>query len=152
MKTLTTHSPRPGCDARPVACAPGTVGSLLIVLAVLLTVLPRTSAADEFVLDLDVTSADALQEAGTSAVSPLSQHELAHRVEHQAAENGFLGWPEHYWAIALGISTFALLLLTAATRWVRIPGKARQLLRAHKILAYCTMGSAVLHASIVLFA
>jgi len=105
---------------------------------------------DPFALDLDALGSDALHEAEGAAVSPLSQEELESHVHDAAGRAGFLGWSQHTWAIALGINTATLLLLAAATRWIKIKGKGLQLLRAHKILAYCTMASAAVHAMVVL--
>ena len=62
-----------------------------------------------------------------------------------------LGVPKYRWLSISGPVIWCLMVLAMATRWIKIKGRARQLLKWHKGFAYSAFCVATVHGIIGLF-
>jgi hypothetical protein len=107
------------------------------------------SAGDDFDLSLDDLDGEPVEEVPAAEVKIVTAEELAQRVELQAPK--VLGFHKGELLIVLGVVTWCLLLLAILTRVAKISGRARLLLRLHKVFAYSGIVLATVHGVIALF-
>ncbi|MBI9092100.1 MAG: hypothetical protein JEZ12_23050 [Desulfobacterium sp.] len=70
----------------------------------------------------------------------------------QAVESVILGLPKYQWLRVSGPIIWCLMVLTIATRYIKkIKGRARQLLKLHKVFAYSAFCGATIHGFLGLF-
>lgn len=69
----------------------------------------------------------------------------------QAVESVILGLPKYQWLRVSGPIIWCLMVLTIATRYIKIKGRARQLLKLHKVFAYSAFCVATIHGLLGLF-
>ncbi len=106
-------------------------------------------AGDEFDLSMDEMAAESAEDLAPAEVEVISAVELEERVELQAPM--ILGFRKALLLTGLGVTTWCLLVLAIWTRLIRLPGRARLLLRLHKVFAYLAFLLATVHGYIGLF-
>lgn len=127
---------------------------VLVALLVFAVSLPGIAHGqdDNFELELGELDLEVIEEAGDDAVKVLTQGQVEARVEAIAVQqSGFAGLSRHRWVIILGLTAWSCVVLAVVTRWVRPKGKARLMLRLHKLFAYLALFVASVHGFIVLF-